>query len=310
VQVTGQQTTAPSDKDYWDVFVGEKNTQFYVSRFERFASGGSRASWNWPAFFVSFLWLLYRKMWGYAAIYFVAPALIQVAFYFVFLALFEHDVAGGMSFLVFLLATLLLFPMYANWLYYRVASKRIAEVTGRQPDPAKCASTIARLGGTGILPIVILCCVLIPFNVGILAAIAIPAYQDYTIRAQVSEGLSLAYSTKSLIGESLIVEERVPADRLALGLDPDPQASSGEYVQSVNVVNGRIDIVYGNQANENIAGRTLTLTPFVMGSDAPESVTWVCGNGELPDGEVFWYADPAPTTVDSKYLPVSCREGY
>src|SRR4051812_29484845 len=102
--------------------------------------------------------------------------------------------------------------------------------------------------------------------IGILAAIAIPAYQDYTIRAQVTEGLNLAGAAKAAVAESFSNTGNPPGTRTLAGMTATATDTSGKYVVSVNVVNGRIDITYGNEANRALqpggAGLVLGVTPY------------------------------------------------
>ena len=58
---------------YYKAAIGEKNADFYLSRFHHFDSNGVRPSWNWPAFFFTFYWLLYRKMGLFALVYVLLP---------------------------------------------------------------------------------------------------------------------------------------------------------------------------------------------------------------------------------------------
>src|SRR4029077_3697952 len=84
--------------------------------------------------------------------------------------------------------------------------------------------------------------------IGILAAIAIPAYQDYTIRAQVSEGLNLAAAAKAAIAETYLNRGVAPATRTAAGMSPNAGDTSGKYVTGVGVgANGAgvITVTYG-----------------------------------------------------------------
>jgi type IV pilus assembly protein PilA len=150
--------------------------------------------------------------------------------------------------------------------------------------------------------------------IGILAAIAIPAYQDYTIRSQVTEGLNLAGAVKAAVAESYADKGVWPADNEAAGImlaDGSGAATpSGKYVTSLQVDVGTIDITYGGQANANIDTEHLALRPRISEND---DVIWLCGYN---DGTGM---DPAPTdpttpstevetTVAGKYLPSSCRE--
>jgi type IV pilus assembly protein PilA len=143
--------------------------------------------------------------------------------------------------------------------------------------------------------------------IGILAAIAIPAYQDYTIRSQASEGPALASSIKAAVAESYADDGEWPADLAALGVTNAP---AGKYVASVDVADGSITITYGNDAHSAITGDTLTLRP---GLSLNNDIIWECGFKTGVTG-VNTYADGAGTasdatasTIEEKYLPASCR---
>ena len=147
--------------------------------------------------------------------------------------------------------------------------------------------------------------------IGILAAIAIPAYQDYTIRSQVSEGLTLAAAAKAAVAESFSDRGEAPADREAAGMTATATDTSGKYVESVEVTNGTITITYGNEVNAVVDAETLTLTPY---ESVDLSVVWRCGNAPAPANTVelgtagagVTAAYVAPSLLD-KYMPSSCR---
>lgn len=127
--------------------------------------------------------------------------------------------------------------------------------------------------------------------IAILAAIAIPAYQDYTIRSQVSEGLSLADGAKTAVAEFYTNTGRLPSSNGSAGL---AQAGSikGSYVSQVNVdTTGIVDVKYSStspqKANAKINNQTLLLSP----SPSVGSITWRCKS----------------STIAPKYLPTSCR---
>jgi type IV pilus assembly protein PilA len=141
--------------------------------------------------------------------------------------------------------------------------------------------------------------------IGILAAIAIPAYQDYTVRTQASEGLAMASAAKAAISEYRADKGAFPANAAALGWDPNA-LPSGKYVASINVTNGVITITYGGQANGAIANATALLTP---GTSPSGDIVWVCQNApvaNLPAGTNFPVA-PAAGTIAGKYMPATCR---
>lgn len=156
--------------------------------------------------------------------------------------------------------------------------------------------------------------------IGILAAIAIPAYQDYTIRAQVSEGMNLAAAAKAAVSESFLNRGEAPQNRTVAGMTPLLTDTQGKYVQSVDVVNGTIIIMYGNEANAQIVGRTLEIVPY---ESADLSVIWRCGSAPDPttlgatgvmgasSGGGNTSAYTAGGTIasggDTQYLPSACR---
>ncbi len=123
---------------------------------------------------------------------------------------------------------------------------------------------------------------------GILMAIAIPAYQDYTTRAKVSEGMNLAGAAKLAVAETKSSTGKFPSSNASAGL-PTAASIKGNDVKSVTVSgSGEITILYSS-TDSAINGKALYLDPTY----ASGSVTWVC-NG-------------ASTTVQSKHRPANCR---
>jgi len=142
--------------------------------------------------------------------------------------------------------------------------------------------------------------------IGILAAIAIPAYQDYTIRAQISEGLNLAAPAKAGVSESYASNGTFPVTNAAAGIATTTTDISGKYVRAVAVgAGGVITVTYGNQANARITAKTIKLTP---GTSVNGDVVWVCGDHATPAGATMSVA-PAAGTALQKYLPQVCRTG-
>jgi type IV pilus assembly protein PilA len=125
--------------------------------------------------------------------------------------------------------------------------------------------------------------------IGILAAIAIPAYQDYTIRAQVSEGLNLSGGAKAAVTEYFQDRGSMPTDNTEAGLAAAGDIQ-GKYVDEVLVTNGVIAVQYGNEAHQVITGQHLELTPDTT---RPGSVAWDCAT--------------AGAEIDNKHLPAACR---
>ena len=121
--------------------------------------------------------------------------------------------------------------------------------------------------------------------IGILAAIAIPAYQDYTIRAKVSEGVNMAAAAKTSVSEYYISQSSFPGDNSTAGMSGTIDSN---YVSSVIVSTGGVITVSLNSGNVG-AGGNIAFVP-------------TAGNGS-----VLWACNTGTTTVAPKYLPANCR---
>lgn len=122
--------------------------------------------------------------------------------------------------------------------------------------------------------------------IAILAAIALPAYQDYVVRSQVSEGLVLASGARGAIWDFSANHGRFPPNNESAGL-PAGASISGKYVSSVVIGAGLVTVTFGNEANAKIAAESLELSP--VSTDG--SIVWTCTSATLP----------------GKYLPTNCR---
>jgi type IV pilus assembly protein PilA len=146
--------------------------------------------------------------------------------------------------------------------------------------------------------------------IGILAAIAIPAYQDYTIRAQVSEGMNLAAAAKAAVAETFLNRGTAPVNRQVAGMSATATDTSGKYVDRVLVTNGVINIRYANEANSQLNQQTLELVPYVTPDN---SVAWRCGAAPVPNGTALMPnaavggGTLATNASLNKYLPAACR---
>jgi uncharacterized RDD family membrane protein YckC/Tfp pilus assembly major pilin PilA len=141
-----------------------------------------------------------------------------------------------------------------------------------------------------------------PFGIGMLAAIAIPAYQSYTIRAQIVDGLAHAEPYKAEVA-SAVAKGRPLANVDFPDLDlGDPKS---RYVVSVRVVSGAVAIDYGLSASRVIAGKELVLVP---GLDERQKLVWVCGHASPPQGVTMTFNNYAKMTgIPDMYLPIACR---
>jgi type IV pilus assembly protein PilA len=129
--------------------------------------------------------------------------------------------------------------------------------------------------------------------IAILAAIAIPAYQDYLVRTQVTEGVTLMDGAKVGVTEFVANHDTFPSNNQSAGVASDTSIT-GSYVSKVTVANGLITATFKNaspqKASKSIDGATISLSPATKDG----VVKWTCKAG-------------AGTPVADKYLPSSCR---
>jgi len=142
--------------------------------------------------------------------------------------------------------------------------------------------------------------------IGILAAIAIPAYQDYTIRTQVTEGMNLAAEAKSGIADFNAARGRLPDNAGSAGV-AIAASIVGNYVTGVAVAtSGGINITYGNRGNAKITGKILSLRPA---RNAAGGLVWICGYASAtPGANITAPTSTQASTIDPKYLPTDCRQ--
>ncbi|HFA7378957.1 TPA: pilin [Neisseria gonorrhoeae] len=143
--------------------------------------------------------------------------------------------------------------------------------------------------------------------VGILAAVALPAYQDYTARAQVSEAILLAEGQKSAVTEYYLNHGEWPKDNTSAGV-ASPADIKGKYVQKVEVNNGVVTATMNSTGvNKEIKGKKLSL----WAKRQAGSVKWFCGqpvtraNVAAADDAVK--AD-GNEKIETKHLPSTCRD--
>jgi type IV pilus assembly protein PilA len=139
----------------------------------------------------------------------------------------------------------------------------------------------------------------------IIAALGHSAYRTYRVRAQVNDGVVLASGLTSTIADSFRRRGEVPTKLPLADLQVSP------FIESITVVDGRIDVLFGGQADLEIAGRRISLTPY---ETVERDVVWVCGNekpgpGLEPLGFASggWQSTHMPTTIEARYLSTRCR---
>lgn len=276
-----------SDEEYYKAVIGYKNQAYYLERFTRFDNEGAiGATWHWPAFFVTFYWLLYRKMWLNAVIYFFLPYIFVIVFGIVGLATGIPS-AGliGFGYLLYVVAIFVLLPMYANALYYRQCKKTILEVQATAHSTQRQLGELSGKGGTSSVVIIFILIFTFVAFLGILAAIAIPAYQDYTIKARTSQAVSVGQSAESFVGNYYDQYKSIPRSLETAEF----VASLPPSVREVSLDNQTGTITVTMQGAAVIDGKSIL---FVPSQDAGDQLVWTCMSEEIQD----------------RYLPQDCRQ--
>ncbi|HGF8847287.1 TPA: pilin [Neisseria meningitidis] len=143
--------------------------------------------------------------------------------------------------------------------------------------------------------------------VGILAAVALPAYQDYTARAQVSEAILLAEGQKSAVTEYYLNHGKWPDGNSDAGVATSSEIK-GKYVEKVEVANGVVTAtMLSSGVNKEIQGKKLSL--WAKRQDG--SVKWFCGQPVTrakADSDTVATGTDAAKKIDTKHLPSTCRD--
>jgi type IV pilus assembly protein PilA len=286
-QASGSEASVPEWADLLRVFVGPRNSPYFADAFRRFESG-SKVKWNWPSFFITLPWLLYRKMWLYAMAYMLCVVILLVMVGYVAQLAFGGEAGVFTYFLLYFVLAFILAPMFATRLYYGQARSKIRGILARTSPGEEQRLEIARAGSTSIVGVFVsTLCLLVPV-IGILAAIAIPAQKDFTVRSQVANGMQLAGGAKVAVAEFVIENGQLPADNASADISPASEFSDN-YVVSVQVDGGDIIVTYGNKASKAILGKTLLLSPEIS---SQQEVSWACSSPDIRD----------------RHLPALCRQ--
>jgi type IV pilus assembly protein PilA len=147
--------------------------------------------------------------------------------------------------------------------------------------------------------------------IGILASLAVSAYQTYTVRAQVAEAINMAAGAKVPVVDAFNNSGVPPATRVEAGMTAAPTDTKGRYISQVNVVNGRVDITMGSFAHADVLGDVISFTPYLLPGGG---IIWRCGAATAPGGGAVLLTDGGgntaaylPSTLDSRYMPATCR---
>ena len=140
--------------------------------------------------------------------------------------------------------------------------------------------------------------------IAILSLLALPGVPDKFVRDQIVEAVKLADVAKAPVALAWAMTATLPVDNAAAGL-PAANLIVNNYISSVAIESGAIQVTFGNHANANIRGKVLTFRPGVVDGAPIVPVAWVCGNAEPPANMTAKGLNK--TNLALKYLPINCR---
>ncbi len=140
--------------------------------------------------------------------------------------------------------------------------------------------------------------------ISILTTMALPSYQDRVIRKQITEGFNLAEIAQDAVQGYYKKKKRMPYSNKEAGL-PVPGKIVGNYVTSVSVKKGVIEITLGNRVNANVSGKTVTIRPAIVKGAPVVPIAWIYAYASVPDKMIVMGKNNS--SVLPRHLPVNCR---
>ena len=274
-------------EEFFKAVIGPSNQAYYLRHFSRFDSQGKAGpSWHWPAFFVTFYWFLYRKMWLGALLYFVLPYLVMFT-----LGIIGGVVGGavggaimGIGYLLLVASIFVVPAMYANAWYYKLCKTKIAQARVSSKDTQRQLGELTGKGGTSGVVVVFVCIFVFIGMIGMLAAIAIPAYADYTTRARMTEAAVVGKIAADSVADYYREHQQTPGSLKEAGFE----APLPRHAKDISL-NSQTAVVTITMAVPPVDGKSIMLVPAF---DANRNIVWTCMSQDIQD----------------KYLPRHCRK--
>lgn len=259
-----------TDEEAWTAIIGPNNTDYYLERFARLSHMDS-AAWHWPGFFVTWYWMLYRKMWLPALAYFFLPYLMMIPFAVLGAV---APAAMGLLAIVWWLAWIFGPPIFANRLYFNHCRKLIANIKRQSNSREQALARMEARGGTSGILVIILALFGLVAIVGILAAVSIPAYQQYTHKAKVAEAVMTGQQLADEVGASYERTGQLPSDVNRM-LDEMPTHARIVRGAELDGTTGALTL------HVELDPRTRGSIEFQPQADSARHLTWTCSSPDL-----------------------------
>lgn len=140
--------------------------------------------------------------------------------------------------------------------------------------------------------------------VAILALMALPSYYYKVVTEQIASITPLITIAETPIAAAWATSKPLPVDNKAAGL-PSPDMVVGNYVSKVEIINGAVNVTFGNHASGTLLGKVLTYRPAVVLSSPVVPVTWICGSAAAPKNMTILGLNQ--TNIPANYLPRNCK---
>lgn len=272
-----------SRKEQYQAVIGH-HQHYYLKKFMAFDSDSkAQRSWHWPAFLLTFYWMLYRKMWANAVIY----LLLGYSGFALVGSVTRHlaNSTGSLSILLYgaLLLSLFVLPaIYANALYYRHCRKLITKAQQQTENPNQIYGLLASRGGTSNLMVSIMVVVGLSMS-GLLAASAIPAYESYQMRSKTTEAIHFGQQATSAVSQYYRQHQQLPLTLAQTGF----QGTWPHAIQALvfNRDNGTLILTLTGSSSKD---QLLAFVPIDLEGD---TAMWEC----------------QAVNIAYQYLPVRCQ---
>lgn len=260
--------------------IGLKGRDHYLPLFEKYEASGPKLGWHWPAFFLTFWWLLYRKMYGRAALYMVLSYVVGTV---VTATAGVSPIVGGVASVVYLILLFAIPALISNRGYYSHCKKLIGKARKTSDNVQTQHSMLVAKGGASSVVLFIVLAFFLIAGIGVLAAIALPAYQDYTMRAKTAESLTYGRQVANEVGSYYQQNSRLPrsVEDVSSGFTKPRSLQKIELDPRNGVLTLHVSVAAG--------GDSLQLVPS-KGADG--TIDWACRNVDM----------------QKSYLPVQCRQ--
>jgi len=287
----------------YDAVIGPR-ADYYRPRFEDYDANGTSLSWNWPAFFLTTIWFVYRRMWRIGAINLVYPFIVWYGAMFLARHGWTSPNATGGAVLILLPLPWILLPAFANALYWRRVRSLLISSPSPGEDPARRHEGLRARGGVADGAVVALTSVVAAITCGIVAYLAYAGVTNYRARLLQGQLFEAQYRSDELgraIERHYLATHAWPRNLEELRYLPPRML----YVASMSVDRGSIVVVFNGRGLAKLEGRRLIYRPHTTVFDS--KVYFSCGLFK-PRGVREWGPGPSGTDIDAEYLPLLCQD--